>query len=342
MNRGSQIFETDPDGALGKLAWDDFRIFLGVVEAGSIKAATKLLSCSHNTVRAHVKRLEDIVGAPLLHRQSSGISLTTHGQRLKEIALEMKAASRGLSRSIKAAETKPLTEMRVTVTEGLGTFWMVPRIARFHDDNADLLLFLECSMTSGDGAHDGDFSVQLERPKDDALVCTRLGTLHLMPFASADYLNRNGRPADIQDALGHRWVLQVADQVRTDLLTAFAGDDLPPQLIALKTNSSSAHYWAISKGIGMGILPTYARAITGNILPLDMGLQLRRDIWLVYHPDVRQQNGALKVIEWIKDSFDNNRYPWFSANFLHPDNFEGDFSGTNVVKLFAGFMDIPA
>jgi len=90
------------------------------------------------------------------------------------------------------------------------------------------------------------------------------------------------------------------------------------------------------------MLPTYARAITGNIIPIDMGLQFRRDIWLAYHPDAKQSKAATHAINWIRDSFDQKKYRWFADDFVHPDLFQEDFAGTNVVRLFAGFMDIPA
>ena len=343
LTTGAQIFEVDKDLLRGRLAWDDFRIFLAVVEAGSIKAASKALSCSHNTVRAHIRRLEDLVGAPLLRRGSTGISLTAHGERLRETALDMKAASLGLSRTLRASESGPRTELHVAVTEGLGTFWMIPRFAPFYTENPDILLTLECTMDPEVAKeHRCDFAVQLSRPEDESLICSRIGTLHMMPFASKEYIKRNGTPRDIEEARNHQWVLQVADQVRTELLSAFAGDELPSRMLAMKTNSSSAHYWAIAKGAGMGVLPTYARAITGNVVPVDMGVRFRRDIWLVYRPEAKQTKAGASIISWIKDSFDNARYPWFSDKYLHPDHFEDEFSGTNVVRLFAGFMDIPA
>ena len=84
----------------------------------------------------------------------------------------------------------------------------------------------------------------------------------------------------------------------------------------------------------------YARAITKNVVPIDMELKLRRDLWLAYPIAAKQSKVVRIVIRWLLKSFDNSVYPWFSSEFVHPDSFENEFAGTNVVRLFAGFMEI--
>ena len=92
--------------------------------------------------------------------------------------------------------------------------------------------------------------------------------------------------------------------------------------------------------MGIGVLPTYARAITRTIVPIDIDLILRRDLWLSYPVGAKDHPAVASVIAWIKRSFDPQLYPWFAENFVHPVDFEHNFEGTNVVRLFAGFMDL--
>jgi DNA-binding transcriptional LysR family regulator len=330
-------------GAFPNLAWDDFRIFLAVAEGGSIKSAARSLSCSLNTVRSHIKRLEDLVGVKLIVSTPSGVTLTLAGDKLREVALDMKAASRGVARSFGTSVDSVRPKVHLSITEGIGTFWMVPRFAQFHLDHPEIQVTLDCKMSQVD-IYDPftDIAIQLERTTDESLVCTHLGTLHLMPFGSRDYLKKFGTPASLSEGRQHKWVVQNAEQVRTELVSIFAGEMAPRHMVALQTNSSAAHYWAIAKGIGLGVLPTYARAITGNIVPIDMGLQFRRDIWLVYHPDAKQSKSATKAISWIRNAFDAKQYRWFADEFLHPYMFESEFADTNIVRLFADFTDISA
>lgn len=325
-------------GQFSALDWDDFRVFLAVSDAGSLKAAAKALNSAQNTVRAHIARLEDVVGEPLLIRSRSGIEVTEKGRHLRQIALEMEAASRGLAHRLGASGNS--SDVRVAITEGLGVFWMVPRFSLFKQRYPDVLMTLDCKMVEDDlEDRENAIAVQLVRPSSPTMICAKLGAMHLMPFASRDYAARNGLPTSIDEARSHKWVLQEADQVRDELASAYFGDDIPKSLVALRTNSSPAHYWAVSKGIGIGILPTYAGAINNNVIPVTMGLEFRREIWLVYHPDAKRNRSVAKAIEWTKASFDPARFPWFGDSYVHPSEFDAHFREANVVHLFSAFRE---
>lgn len=48
----------------------------------------------------------------------------------------------------------------------------------------------------------------------------------------------------------------------------------------------------------------------------------------------RQSVPVRKAINWLKDSFDARRYPWFSPHFIHPDEFLASYQDGLVVPLF--------
>ena len=82
-----------------------------------------------------------------------------------------------------------------------------------------------------------------------------------------------------------------------------------PASSRMRTNVSSAHYWAIAKGAGIGWLPTYAHAIGGRVVPIDIDPDLRFtfDIWLTYHPDADRIPRVRRMIDWLIDAFDPQR-----------------------------------
>lgn len=342
MNRGVQISDSLASEWLSRLAWDDIRIFLAVASAGSFKAAAQTVNLAPNTVRSHIVRLEDITGTVLFERDYRGVTLSESGSRLAMVAREMEAASRGIGKT-KAPKAGVSSSVRLAVTEGIGTFWMVPRLADFRRTDRETRIELICTMVPVHRFEDNNtLAVQLVRPDDQDAVCVRLGALHLMPFASPDYIRAHGVPRSTSDTRNHHIVVQTGEQMKDEVLPILFGEQPPAGLYALETNSSAAHYWAIAKGIGIGMLPTYARAITRTVVPIDLDLVFRRDIWLSYPIAAGEDSRASAVIEWVKASFDPLLYPWFADEFIHPDTFESQFEGTNVVRLFAGFMDVPS
>jgi DNA-binding transcriptional LysR family regulator len=342
LSKGTQKSDTSLIESIGRVGWDDLKIFLAVASAGSFKRASESLGLSVNTVRNHIDRLEDVMGSALLKRSHQGVEQTELGQRLVEIAKEMASATHGLGA---ARNPKNGVSDRVlfSVTEGIGTFWMVPRLADFHVRHPEIRINLNCTMEPvHQFEQDNSIALQLVRPEDPNAVCVRLGTLHLMPFVSPTYLQEHGTPENLVDVRNHRLVVQTGEQLNNTILSSLFGERPPSSLIALETNSSAAHYWAIAKGIGIGMLPTYGRAITRTVVPLDIDFLLRRDIWLSYPINALEDRSVKTVLDWIKQSFDPVKYPWFADEFIHPDRFDEEFEGTNVVRLFAGFMDLPS
>jgi hypothetical protein len=41
---------------------------------------------------------------------------------------------------------------------------------------------------------------------------------------------------------------------------------------------------------------------------------------LTFHPGVKKTPRKAMVIDWIKTIFNPKVYPWFSDEFIHPDN----------------------
>jgi DNA-binding transcriptional LysR family regulator len=323
---------------LDRISWDNMRLLLVLAESGSFRSAASVAGLSLNTIRSKIERLERQIGGPLLRRSVEGVTLTQDGLELVSIARQMRALGKTTERVQANAQGLRESKVRITVTEGLGTFWLVPHLVDFRRANPALQLDLHCDMVPADVLfRDVDIAIQLDRPTNPDLIVQKIGTLHLMPFASEEYLKHYGVPKSIDDARAHKLVWQDADQVASDLLPLFVDSDIVEGLIAVTTNTSSAHFWAISKGAGIGFLPTYVRVVSRSTQPIDINLNLRRDIFLVHHPDSVRFPEVKIALDWVRDAFDKSKYPWFADEFIHPTQFDRRFEDNVVVNLFEGF-----
>jgi DNA-binding transcriptional LysR family regulator len=293
--------------------WDAARVFLDVVRTGSFRAAAEQLGISVNVARRRIDDFERQLSARLFTRDVHGTRLTSEGQLVLTAVERMEAASFDLLRARTRASQDLAGEVRVAVTEGLGSFWIAPRLVEFQQAFPRILVDLNCSMTPADVLrHEADISVSLIKPTDLGLKQVKLGRLHVMLFASKRYLETYGEPRTYEELLGHRLVLHVAEQTaaRETFASWFPG--IPPDhLLAMKTNVSSANYWAISTGVGIGLLPTYASILGVKLVPLAIELKRPFDIWLTYHPDSSRNPRVRRMIDWIVDAFSPAKYPWF-------------------------------
>jgi hypothetical protein len=66
---------------------------------------------------------------------------------------------------------------------------------------------------------------------------------------------------------------------------------------------------------------------------------MRFELWLSYRREARQSQPVQQVVQWLRESFDGSRYPWFADHFVHPDDFEGTHPNAQVVSMFDHLMD---
>ena len=108
--------------------------------------------------------------------------------------------------------------------------------------------------------------------------------------------------------------------------------------VSMRTNTTAAHAWAVAKGAGVGWLPTYAQACGGRVVPLDLDMRFKLEIWLAHHPSSSRIARVRRVIEWIADNCSPKRFPWFRDEFVHPRDFDTRYEGPPLVNLFEGFV----
>jgi DNA-binding transcriptional LysR family regulator len=108
-------------------------------------------------------------------------------------------------------------------------------------------------------------------------------------------------------------------------------------LRVMKTNVSSAHYWAVANGAGIGAFPTYACALGGSMIPLEIELRRPYDIFLSYHPGSDRIPRVRHMIDWLIAAFNPAKFPWFKDEFVHPGEFKAVYMGESLTHLFGGF-----
>jgi DNA-binding transcriptional LysR family regulator len=326
--------------ALGSLTdWDAARIFLEVVRCGSFRSAAERLDLSINVVRRRIDDFERQIGATLFTRDFHGTRLTDEGSLVVSAVERMEAASFDLLRAGNSVANTLSGEVRVAVTEGLGTFWLAPRLVEFQQAYPNILVDLHCAMRSADvSRHEADIAIHLSRPAALDVKLVRLGRMHLMYFASEQYLETHGTPKTPAELVKHRLVMQVADQTAAkeafeSLFPGYAQRDL----LVMRTNVSSANYWAVANGAGIGVFPTYAYALGGKIIPLEVELHLPFDIWLSYHPGNGRIPRVRHMIDWLIEAFNPAKFPWFKDEFIHPREFKPVYKSESLTHRLGEF-----
>ena len=307
---------------LNHLSWDDIRVFLACAKEPSFRQAAEKLHISSSTVVRRIDQLEEALGVRLFNRLPEGAELTHEARSIQDSALNMERSLYELVHQRMQADDAAKGVVSVSITEGLGTYWFMPRLVDFQRQFPNLTLNVQCEMKSADVLRlEADMAIQFDRPTNPDLIVTRLGYLHAYPYAAKKYLDTYGTPTCIEDAKSHRFIYQHSPVIAEEkILAKKLGINRMSDLAGIKTNSSVAHFYAIERGAGIGVVATYATPLKAPIIPIDMGIKNRLDIWLTYHPSVKKTPRKAMVIDWIKSMFDPQIYPWFREEFIHPND----------------------
>lgn len=291
-----------------------------IANARSIRAAARNLKISENSLRRHIKALEERLGETLLERSHRGVELTEAGHHIVATGQAMQEAYHSNYRLSNPRQKRGAAgTLRLGATDGLATYWLMPHLARYQRENPSLNIQFVCDLGIEERSYGAsDISIRLSPAKDEAYVSTSLATLHLLPYASPAYLTHFGHPRGIEDWPNHRIIWQSGVDLR-EMLPAY----LPVHArsnIVLTSNSSALHYAAIRDGAGIGMLPTYASLIDRTLVPLDiLHPAPRQQLYLTYRRSLLDCRA--RVVHWLRRIFDPKAYPWFADSFHHPTVF---------------------
>lgn len=320
--------------------WSDVRYLLEVGESGSLRKAARRRRVSVNTVRAHITRLEEQIGAPVLRRAASGTVLTDIGRRLFNSAT---AFGRVPLSGEDIGDQTLLFPNRLTLgcTEGLGATWLTPRIAELAEQLRPVTIDMQFDYDlQRDRSAVTDVGLAYRQPANLDLVVSKLATIHFMLFAAPAYLAQNGTPETVEELLNHRFVEQGGPGYNESAVELLLGADRHRSMTSVRTNSSITHAYAAANGAGIAILPSYVRAISTALAPLPIQLNLRVPLYCYYHADARDSIAVRTVIDWLRETFDQKRYPWFSDTFVHPDNFSSrQMKDAQLIDIFKHMID---
>ena len=314
-----------PIGAalLERISWDDLRVFVVAARTLSFRKAATGLRTATSTVARRIERLEETFEFRLFDRLTEGLLLTAEGRAVYASAQQMELASHSLRAHLDQDLTTRGT-VRCSVTEGLGTAWILPQLAQFCRTHPTTVVDLRCAMEVADVLHmEADVAVQLQKPARADAKVVRLGRMHLYPFASPRYIELYGLPKTADEMKQHRLIDQKAAQVEENAIPRLLKVPSTEGFVAFRTNTSTAHAYAIDLGMGIGALPTYVMALGTDLVPVDIGVRHQLDIWMTYHPDARSVRRVSAFIDWLRTLFDAKRYPWFGDDFIHPNELIG-------------------
>lgn len=234
------------------------RVFLTVVEHGSLTRAAEHLEMSTAMVSRYLAALEDWLGARLLHRTTRRIGLTEAGESAVVSGRQLLETAEDLEQLAGAARRQPSGRLRVACSPSFAEAQLTAALMEFQEAHPRVDFSLLAADRSVDlTAERIDLAVRITNKLEPGLIARQLAVCRSVLCAAPRYLDRHGRPQTPDDLLSHR-CLSHALVSATHYRFTQAGQAIEiPVVERFSTNETAVLCRAILAGGGIGILPTY-------------------------------------------------------------------------------------
>ena len=243
-------------------ALSGMRLFLKVVESGSLSAAGRLSGQSPASVSRKIAQLEDEIGAKLLHRTSRRLSLTQIGEVYHGRAAEIVAQIDSLNTAISEQQSVPRGALKVRTRPTIASTFLLGALPAFLDLYPDIALKLTVGEDTSDlDRNQADVEIRIGMPENPDLMIRRLSPgVERVVYASPAYLESHPRIAGPEDLLAHNCL---SIQSKPDGEAASWHYRLPGGSRELRVagnltvNDAQILHQAVIAGLGIGLLPAW-------------------------------------------------------------------------------------
>ena len=239
--------------------------FIAVADETSFSKAARKLGIGKGTVSRAIARLEDLVGAELLHRTTHKVALSTAGTALYErTAPHLAALDQAVVRLPERAE-QPSGDLRITAPHDFGVVVLPQVLSQFCLRYPDIRFDVRLTNTLIDLVAEGfDLAIRprLDKVKSSSLIARRLCPATIGFYASPAYIARRGEPRQPGDA-DHEWVMFLPMLLRLRLGNGFRPRVVSDDFFLIRNLAR--------EGVGVGVMPNFLAApevVAGTLVPV--------------------------------------------------------------------------
>jgi DNA-binding transcriptional LysR family regulator len=188
---------------------DELTIFVAIVEAGSLVAASRRLRRSPPAVTRALAALEDRIGLRLVERTTRRLAPTEAGSALADRARSLLA---GYDEALLGVSQTPVRGvLRITAPVQFGRRHVAPIVSAFLNEHPDVRIELTLNDRNLDLIEEGlDLAVRIGALADSSLVARQVGSVRRVVVASPEYLARRGVPLRPADLAAHDTIFGIA------------------------------------------------------------------------------------------------------------------------------------
>lgn len=286
-----------------EIDWHLIRVFLSVVEGGSLTAAAALLGASQPTLSRKIEELELHIGVSLFERAARGLRLTTAGEALLEPARQMRLAAQSVSLAALGQTQQLDGTVRLTASEMTAAYLLPAIITRIRTRHPEIQIEVVVSNhVENLLERQADIALRHTDVNQNGLIARRIGQLDVGAYAHVDYLAQVGGSIDLCHIDRYHWI---GYDTSDALLRGFreAGIHIKRDFFCIRCDNHVAGWQMALAGAGICLAPrVVAERAPEMRLVLPQSAIPSMPLWLTAHRELRHSHRIKTVFAMLAES----------------------------------------
>lgn len=234
------------------------RVFVCVVEQGSLSRAAEKLNLSRAMVSRYLADLEKWIGGRLLHRTTRSQSLTSAGEEVLARCQALLLLSDEIEQIVDNNQQMPRGLLRMTSSQSLIQAFLTDAVCDYLTFNPAAQIDI-CRQEKTLNLVDEriDLAIRITNQLDSNLIARRLGTCHSVMCASPAYAERHLLPQKIEQLSKHNCLTHEHYSHHQWGFTYQGSSVVIPVNGNLSANCATVLMSATLRGFGISLLPRY-------------------------------------------------------------------------------------
>ncbi|MGL4635215.1 MAG: LysR family transcriptional regulator [Beijerinckiaceae bacterium] len=282
------------------LSWDDLKLLEALAAAGSYHAVAHQSSVDATTIARRVERMERRLGTAVFERVDGRLQPTPIAQAALPSIVAMREAAESAAAALLHTQAELSGQVRVSSLGFIQSRWLAPALGLFHQAHPKVTLALMAEDRSiSFERREADIAIRLGRPDDNVARIRKLGTLEFslyMPVASQHAPESGNLPVVRYDAsLDHLPEMQMLDTLLPDAPVILRSSRLD---VLMST--------ALATGAALMLPEQIGDSEAGLERHPSLGQPVKREAYLMMHPDRIETPSVRAVADWIITLFAKN------------------------------------
>lgn len=278
---------------------DDIRLFVAVVQAGSLSQASALTGIPVSRLSRRLTQLEQSLGTQLINRGKKGVSLNELGERFFIHAQNMLQQANVAIGSIHTSLAKPTGLLKISAPVDLYYHVLSKHLDDYLRLYPDVSVDVNANQQKINMIQDGvDVALRVGAIENENVVAKHLFDLNFGIFATPEYLAKHGTPHTPYDLYQHQvvaqslslpWRFQLAQQVVEINPTG-----------RVSCNDFLLVEQMISKGVGVGMLSTLMSRHHPHLVQVLTDWQIpSKPVSLIYYKNRGAVSTVRSFVVWL-------------------------------------------